>query len=407
MLALEYALLALGLFGVFKLVAHADDFVRGPGRPREVDVPLPHLAERLQPPDPALKVGVVGDTGPGEHGTSFVVAGVSPGLVVLRAQGPGRLPEPVPSSGDPIIDGSFVVGGDPALVHALLDVETRRLLYRAAGAMEPGAAVVERGTLTVTVGLSHRVDAKAVLQRGRDAVALARRLLQPDDVAQRLGENARHDPLPGVRLRAALAMGAGGRDVLLSLARDLAVDVATAASAIEALGQVAPLDVVVALLRRAVGPRPVDGVGNPQAVRTCLATLASLGGAEAVSRLEGVLLTAPAVAEDAARALARTGGAAAEAALIAGLASPHSECRLAVVPVLAEMGTAAAVAPLMEVERHGGALRPRARWAITRIQSRLTGEAGAVSLAGGDGGQLSLAPEADGAVSLPPDPAKD
>jgi len=406
MLVLEYAVLAIGLFGVFKLVARADGFVRRTGRTGQADVPLPHLAARLQPADGALKVGVVGDTGPGDRGTRFVIAGVSPGLAVVRAQGAGRLPEPAPSTGDPMIDGSFVVGGDPALVHALLDVDTRRLLQRAAGTMEPGAAVVERGTLTVTVGLSHRLDAKAVLRRGREAVALGRRLLQPDDVPRRLSENAHHDPLAGVRLCAALAMGTEGNDVLLALAGDAAAGLATATAAIGALGKAAPFDVVVEVLRRAVGPRPVDGPADVQATGACLAALATLGGAGAISRLEDVLLTVPPAADDAARALARIGGAAAEEALIAGLASDRSECRLAVVPVLAEMGTVAAVAPLMDAQRHGGDLRSRARWAITRIQSRLTGEAGAVSLADGEGGQLTLAPDAAGEVSLGPDRAK-
>jgi len=406
-LILEYALFALGLYGVTRLLPRAHGFVRGERRqPGQSDVPLPHLAERLQPVGPALKVRVVGDTGPGDHGTAFVIEGVCPGLTLHRERGPEWLVEGVPT-GDPDFDRTFLVRGDLVLVLALLDGKTRRLLERLAGTMEPGAAVVERGVLTVVIGLGHRVDPDAVRRRGQEAVALAQRLLQPPDAAERLAENARHDPVPGVRLRAALAMGPPGKDLLLPLVRDGGIDETTAAAAIEALGTAAPLDAVLEVLRRALGPRPMDEVVDVQAARACVAVLRALGCEYTISRLERVLLTVPPLADDAARALARIGGAAAQEALIAGLTSVRSECRMAVVPVLAEVGTAAAVAPLMEAEGRGGDLRWRARWAITQIQSRLTGEAGAVSLAGTDSGAVSLAPDAGGAVSLPPDPAKD
>jgi hypothetical protein len=232
--------------------------------------------------------------------------------------------------------------------------------------MEPGAAVVERGVLTVAIGLSHRADAKAVLRRGRDAVVLAQRLVQPADVPRRLAENARHDPLPGVRLRAALAMGAQGSDVLVAVAGDGAADDATVAAAIEALGPAAPFGLLTRLLHR------------------------------------------EALVPAAARALGLMGGPAAETALIAALDSQEPQSRLAVVSVLARMGTAAAVAPLRELERgEHGAVGRAAGAAIAEIQRRLPDEPGAVSLAGTDEGQLSLAPDAAGEVSLapPPDPS--
>ena len=429
---LETAIVVLVVYGIGKLASLADDVSQGPARQREAAVPLTDLAAQLQPPDPALRVSVVGDTGPGEHGTSFRVEGVWTDLSVVAAQAPSFL-----LTGDPAFDGALVVRGDAVLVSALLDAETRRLLYRAARSMEPGATLVARGVLTVTIGLSHRVDAQAVLQRGREALVLAQRLREPADVAARLTENVRNDPLPGVRLRnleaclaakprppvtdellriaaadgdpgvrlrAALALGQEGLPVLAAVAEDVAADDDVVGAAIEGLGAAAPFDLVARVLRRAVGVRSTDELHFPRTARACVAALGMLGGPAAVSRLAAVMVRVAPLADDAARALQRIGGPAAEEALIAGLAADRPETRLAVIPVLAEMGTAAAVAPLMDAERGGGDLGWRARWAITQIQSRLAGAAGAVSLAGDESGQLSLARDGSGGVSLTPPP---
>jgi len=279
---LETALLVLGFAGVAGFTSLAVYFGdRVFGRRSKPALAVPELAAALQPADAPLKVHVLGDTGFDEAGTRFVVEGVSDRLTLRREHRPepradvappgGPPPAPELEIGDPDFDGAFFVLGPATLVYALLDAETRRLLTRLTADAQPGEVVVERGVLTVSVGLNHRVDPRGVAARGREVVALARRLLKPGDVAARLAENARRDPLPAVRLanlgaavredpanpmtramllaaatdgdvdvrlRAGLALGVDGTAALVSVADDPAADDAAVETALKALGPV-------------------------------------------------------------------------------------------------------------------------------------------------------------------------
>jgi HEAT repeat protein len=231
---------------------------------------------------------------------------------------------------------------------------------------------------------------------------LSRRLVAPEPVRGRLAANARHDPVAGVRLlnllalvrlhpgdaftaaelraatsdrdaevrlRAGIELGKDGRDVLLALAADRAVEDRCSARAIEALGRDFPAEQARAQLARAcreVRREPL----RPASLRACIAVLGRRGGAEAT--------------------------------LINALELGHEQVRVAAADALGAVGSAAAVLPLKEAaERHGGTLASAARNAIAEIQSRLTGSPGELSLAEGEAGHLSLTADVGGRVSLP------
>jgi hypothetical protein len=415
------------------------------------EVEVTKLMERLQPADVPLQVRVLRDTVAGRFGTTIQVHGVCDRLTLRRHRAapppPSRLsdeptpPPPAPELevGDEEFDRAFFVLGPPALVYALLDPPTRQALRELTAYQAPGDVVVESGRLDVFVPISQGLHPDAVERRGHEVVELARCLLTPHDVAQRLSHNAVHDPLPavrlnilnasireepdnpmiraalraaardqdpGIRLRAGLALGPDGIEALTSVADAANSDDADVETALAALGA----DVTVALadrvLRRALGRDRRAVPGLPRAARAGVLALARAGGGEAISILQALLLSNASLAEDAARALGKIGGDDAEGALIGALDGEIAEGRLAAVEVLGQMGSAAAVPALREAERRGGELRRQARQAIADIQSRLDGAPGQVSLAGGEAGQVSLAEDPGGRVSLPPGTAK-
>lgn len=314
----------------------------GGARPRARGPYPAALAAQLQPAGSPLVVTV--RSGPPALPTSIVVEGVCPGIGIQLA--PDAAPAPAPAAavatGDPAFDAAFVVRGDPLLLAAVLDAEARHLVPRVASHMKAGAVLVEGGVVTAATRVRHDMNPEAILLRGREVVALAERLVTPADPVQRLRAAARADPVPGVRLRAALALGVEGRETLLALASDAAADDATLAGAVNALGVEAPHETLLDALRRALGPRPEAGRGLPRAA-------------------------------------------------------------LAIVPVLGKVGTAAAVPTLRDCERHGGGLRRAARAAIAEIQARLPDQPGALSLTDGPAGEVSLADGGAGQVSLPPE----
>jgi HEAT repeat protein len=239
----------------------------------------------------------------------------------------------------------------------------------------------------------------------RDLLGLAHRLVRPDDVPARLAGNARSDGQAGVRaqnlvalirgfpdhpvtrealsaaredhsdkvrLRAGLALGRDGRELLLEIARAEEGDDVSASRAVAALEADLSVADVQAILGHALRRRRL------RTAESCLAWLGRRGKDEDVETLVKVL------------------------------ALKQGDLAVAAAKALGALGSASAVLPLREAaERHAGdeALKQAVRQAVAAIQSRLTGTPGELSLAGDEAGQLTLS-EDDGAGRLslaPPD----
>jgi HEAT repeat protein len=260
-------------------------------------------------------------------------------------------------------------------------------------------------------------------------LALARRLAPPEDVPARLAANlkgepeagvrrqclttlarefptheatrgallaARDDPDATVRLRAGVALGPRGRDVLLGVASGEGAEDATTEAAVVALGEHLTTSQAQGILKNALRTR------REATARACLLALGRRGGREAVLTLAKVLaVERDALAVAAADALGATSDASAEAALLEALGSPYAKVRAAAARALGRVGSIAAVLPLKEAEARDRAVRAAARQAVAEIQSRARGAApGQLSLAGAESGRLSLAPGEDGRLSF-------
>src|SRR5262245_31650176 len=228
------------------------------------------------------------------HGTQLEIAGpgLAPGLTLRREPRSVFSSERHPREieiGDVAVDNEVSVLGTPEMALAVLDPATRsavRTLVR--GPFEPPG----QPPLPVTGELNHgvlQVDVRgrapsiplnryrgdaATKELGLDvvvrgALALAERLVAPQDLAPRLASNLKAEPErdvrrrtfvtllrefkdhaatrealrslredadPELRLRAGIALEVDGRDVLLALARGDGADDATSARAITALG---------------------------------------------------------------------------------------------------------------------------------------------------------------------------
>ena len=283
---------------------------------------------------------------------------------------------------------------------------------------EPGASVYFRS-------LDHLPE---VLDR---ALALARQLTPPDDIARRLADNLRSEPVARVRLlglatllrefpddpatgaallaagegpdaevrlRAAIALGPKGRDVLLAIAGGEGAEDATTERAVLALDLCLSAGQAQGILRSALRTR------REATARACLRALGQRRGPGVVATLAKVMaVEKPQLATVAAEALGATEDAAAETPLVAALHGPHAPLRLAAARALGRVGTTAAVPPLKDREARDVALRAAARQAIAEIQSRAKGAApGQLSLTDGEPGRLSLAPGEAGELSLAP-----
>jgi HEAT repeat protein len=262
-------------------------------------------------------------------------------------------------------------------------------------------------------------------------VDAGRRLARPLDVPRRLAENARGDPVAGVRLQNLLALarefpgepetverlraasrdpsleirlraaehrGAEGRGVLLELAESLGDD-SVSARAVSNLGQDLPFERVKALLDKALAQHRL------LAARACLEALGKSREDVAVGWLAKVLKQGPGeLAPTAAEALGATGNPSAERPLIQALQRADDDLRIAAASALGHVGSATAVLPLQEAaerSRRSSGLRRAARQAIAEIQSRLPGASpGQLSLTQDEAGQLSLAADASGQLSL-------
>jgi len=367
--------------------------------------------------------------------------------------------------GDETFDRLAWIQGSPALAHALLDRPAREAfrsvfggyLQRAGKMPFLASALLDDGTLSLDVpevpkrkgttegaldALFAAITGKEASEGGslgrperlpevlEAALAFARRLEPPADVARRIAENLRDEPLPGVRvrsltvlvrefpdhpatreallaaredpdaevrLRAAAELGEEGRDVLLALAEGEGAEDATTARAVTALGTRLDPGEARRLLSQALRTR------RTATARACIEVLGRQRGPDSVAMLARVLAVERGeLAVAAADALGATRDPAAEAPLVEALDSRPRELRLAAARALGLVGTAAAVPPLKAAEARHSDLARAARQAIAEIQARLTGaEPGQLSLATapGEAGQLSLA-DADPAGRL-------
>jgi HEAT repeat protein len=301
----------------------------------------------------------------------------------------------------------------------------------------PGATNARRTWLRVEdEGVYRETGSHAVAGRDRlpealqRVLALARRLAAPPDVPQRLAENlktepdggvrlqlvttltrefadsrlareallaAREDPDAQVRLRAGIALGTEGTDVLIHLADGEGADDATTEKAVAALGERLPVSQAVSILRGALRTR------RTATARACIGLLGARGEARGAAAMLAKVLAVeePELAAAAAAALGEAQQASAEGPLLAALDNPSPSVRIAAAQALGRAGTVAAIARLKHAEAEDPPLRAAARQAIAGIRSRLPGAApGQLSLARGEAGQVSLATDEGGRLSL-------
>jgi hypothetical protein len=342
--------------------------------------------------------------------------------------------------GDPDFDREIYVRGEPAVLRAVLDAETRGAVRGLVIGHTLGVQSLRRGGIDVVGGdiVAELSDLgcgtpELLTEAVETLLGLARRLDRPADLAGRIVENTFREPDSGarlgnvvllasrypdhaasreafkhacrdgnveVRLRAAVALGEEGRDTLLQIASSQASNESLAARAIAGLGRHLPLERGLEMLGDALRRRHVE------AARACLESLGQVGGDAVVAPLARVLAVEDGpLAVAAAEALGESGSPAAEAPLLRAVAQAAFDAGAAAAEALGRVGSAAAVLPLKEAAEAPGAdagLRRAARQAVAEIQSRLSGATpGQLSLADGAAGQLSLADEdAMGRVSF-------
>jgi hypothetical protein len=358
---------------------------------------------------------------------------LAPGLSLRLEAGVPRPNRKEVEIGADAFDRQVSVEGSPALALALLDPATRdALVALLLGRLE----VRGRSRLVVShlVDGVLRIDVPAPAAAGlsgatvQAAVDLATRFVAPANMAERLAANLRAEPEAGVRrkllatllrefpespateaavracrddadadvrVRAAVAMGKEGREVLLAAATGEGAEDATKARAVAALDTALSLAQVQELLTSTLRSR------RPLTARACLGILGQLGGADAIQTLGKVLLVEQnELGEAAARALSATGEATAQTPLLRALAEGPIALKRAAAAALGRVGTRDAVAKLREAEADSE-LRAAARQAIAEIHARLAGaEHGQLSLAEGEAGRLSLAEGEAGRLSL-------
>jgi hypothetical protein len=357
--------------------------------------------------------------------------------ITLRRQAQGFL-DSGPSGreleiGDKGFDDEFHVTGPHTFVRALLDAPTRRLLRSLL--LEADLTVV-RGQVgaRVAVTTTWALHEFALARMLGYLLQVARHFERPQDLVERLANNARLDPLPEVRLqnlltlvreypeepvtqealvaasadasdwirvRAATALGEHGRATLLEVAGRDPGDDAAASQAVTVLGRSLAPEHVREILARALRNRQ-QGIA-----RACLAALGEGSRGDEVALMSKVMsMEKGDLAVAAADALGSTGSPAAEPPLLAALERDIPDLRVAAARALGRVGTAAAVVPLKEAEaRAANSVFSRAaRQAIALIHSRLPGASpGQLSMASAEAGTLSLVEDERGRLSLPAD----
>ncbi|MEQ9501464.1 MAG: HEAT repeat domain-containing protein [Deltaproteobacteria bacterium] len=223
-----------------------------------------------------------------------------------------------------------------------------------------------------------------------------------DGETRRLGlELAVEDGAAEVRLAAARHLGEDGFDIAVATLKDGEASSALRQRALRFLMRRFDYDRL----------RPLfEEVLEDEDDRLALIVVRRLGDLEdrsSVPKLCAITAQAkPDLAAGVAQALGAIGDPSAELTLIALFKRREVEVRIAAADALATLGSADAVAhllPVAESTRTAHALRVAASSAVQLIQSRLSGQAGALSvLTPPDSGQLSLDPAGRGALSDSP-----
>ncbi|MFN8090758.1 MAG: hypothetical protein U0599_00720 [Vicinamibacteria bacterium] len=397
--------------------------------------------------------------GPGLAASRFSFRAESLDTSVLRRAGRADV-----ETGDDAFDRLVWITGPESLVLAVLDSPTRaavsalvrrqlarpgRSSFYASGSFDDGTLRLDLpeelppSETTNWLGERRRVEEEdSYLYMGglpehledavEAAVEFARRLVAPKDVAARLLENLRTEPMAGVRLRilqcllksspraeaasaavelgledpdagvrveAAVAAGARGRPILLGVARGEGAPDATSARAVAILADSLSVSDASEVLRHALRLR------RRAAARACVRVLGARGDRDALAMLTRVLVVERGEEGDwAAEALGATGDPRGEAALLHELDAREETRRLAAARALGEAASVSAVPALRRLEEKDARLRRAAREAIARIQARQAGaEPGQLSLAEDATGRLSLSNVEAGRLSLPPD----
>lgn len=299
--------------------------------------------------------------------------------------------------GEPAFDARYHLGGDPAVVLALMGQEARTLLQRVPPDRETLA--VEEGRLTLSWQTGAQLAGELV-ERVTRAVSLAKLfVLDEVGVPATLARNAREDPVPLVRARnlALLAEWFAAHPGTRALLREALGDeeAVVRLEAASALGEEG-YEALVGLL--------AEGVDAEIRARA-LAFLAGRFGGERTLPLVKAAVAGPGgpLRLAAVRALATVGDGNCEEAVLRILADPSGpwEC-LAAVGALGAFGTAGAIGPLralldrpeLWLTAAPAGTDPVGR-AIASIKGRLEGaEPGRLSFAAGEdaAGFLSLAP---------------
>lgn len=360
-----------------------------------------------------------------ESAVSYEAPSLLGRLLEVFSESPVPIELPDFELGDRSFDDAFSIGGQTRMVCLLLDVKTRRLMVKLNADCR---LEMDGGEIKTEVADARLLQVLPLL------LELGHRFAQPMDDAQRLAENALHDPEAAVRrcnltvlvrscsrdtameetlrkacsdrnpenrLRAAMELGSQDKDLLVrELAAGMADD-ALSAQAAARWREDLPFEAMTNLLTVSLRRRRT---------KTAYACVVALGrwGKAAVEPLAKVVATEEGeLAVTAVRVLSRI-GTPAEAPLIAALKREMTDLRFPAASALASVGTAAAILPLREAAERPASpdVRQTIDQAIAEIQSRLPGASpGQLSLAQTEAGQLSLADAKAGQLSLATDPA--
>jgi hypothetical protein len=386
-----------------------------------------------------------------ESGVRLSIDGLCPSVTLCR---PGfSLTEGTGSAvtiGDPELELALHASGTRADAHALLAAPTRAAIQQLLrGSVRIGALWLDGGTLTVDVPTAGFTREHPGLEAAARAMAaLAGPLKAPTSVVERLCENLAHDPVPGVRLQnlralveayenraetraalmaalsdtdslvrleAALAAKAAGRETLVALAVDPAMDPDIGIRALEALGDALPLGRVEPLVQEAEIV-PLDQGVRSARVRALIAELGRRSSPDALNLLErlgrdahqswGPLVVSTIVAghrAEAERALIRVlRGEGGRVLPPLSFAVGRDRTHEVIVRELGTIGTVESVPALRAAaQRYGGSIASAARRSVAAIHERLSGSRGQLALTDTEAGRLSNAEDTSGRVTLP------
>jgi HEAT repeat protein len=398
--------------------------------------------------DFARQVVSTGDSVDVTYKTTFLAGGNGkiPGNLALRSdtliRSVGRwLGGRDEELGDQRFDALVELQGlDARTCAALSSVARQRLAW-----LVDAGGEIKQGMVVCEVADDLGQDLKLLEQIVQAIAALGSELSVPSEqVPDRLAQNAQRDPSPEVRLKnfqflldsevgtpralleataralladghiplrimAARQLGLRAASALVALIRQAELEPGPRGEALRALGQSGSTE-LGSVVQEALNDASAEL--NCAALEVAAARQMSAFFEKIVELTRSELETVRAAAAAALRAFP---GAATESALIALLGDRGVEVQQASAAALAEVGSVAAVEPLLQVAGASGRgpARQAARTAVARIQSRLGHvEAGRISLAEGQTfeGALTLvepsAPVAGGEVSLAPGSAR-